>query len=212
MLGILPDPSPPGSYRRYWLPEELRRTSGDVRKILQAGSEVTVHMKVLETERLILRWLTIDDADFIFALMNEPAYLRFIGDKGIKDVVAAREHILTGPVDSYERHGYGLYLTERKEDGVSIGICGLVNRESLDGVDIGFAFLAEFWSSGYARESAEAVVAYGKNVIGLERILAITAPDNESSIKLLGKIGFNFAGMISVFEDEPDVKLFTRDE
>ena len=165
---------------------------------------------VLETDRLFLRHLTTADAAFMYKLMNEPAYLRYIGDKGIESVAAAREYILEGPVDSYERFGYGLYLTERKKDGASIGICGLVNRDSLDGVDIGFAFLSEFWSCGYAHESAIAVVEYGKNVIGLNRILAVTTPDNHSSIRLLEKIGFGFERMAKVFPDEPDVKLYVR--
>ena len=178
---------------------------------LQAGPGGAVIVKVLETERLIVRWLTDEDADFIFALMNEPSYVRFIGDKGIRTIEDAREYVRRGPLESYERFGYGLYLTERKKDEVPIGICGLVNRDSLEGVEIGFAFLSRYWSNGYAHESAEAIVEFGKNVVGLNKILAITAPDNHSSIKLLEKIGFHFKKMISVFEGEPDVKLFTRE-
>lgn len=144
-------------------------------------------------------------------LMNEPSYLRFIGDKGVRNVADARQYILDGPVDSYGRYGYGLNLTERKEDGAPIGICGLVNRESLEGVDIGFAFLFDYWSNGYAHEAANATLEYAKNVVGLGRILAITAPDNNNSIKLLEKMGFQFEGMASVFADEPEVKLYARE-
>ena len=167
-------------------------------------------MKVLETERLILRQITTDDAEFIFTLMNEPSYLRFIGDKGIKTIRDAREYIQNGPVDSYEQFGYGLYLTELKNNGESIGICGLVNRETIEGVDIGFAFLPKYWSNGYAYESAKAVVAYGKNILGLKHIVAITADDNQSSIRLIEKIGLRFEKMVSLSADEPDVKLFSR--
>jgi len=102
-------------------------------------------------------------------------------------------------------------LTELKNNGESIGICGLVNRETIEGVDIGFAFLPKYWSNGYAYESAKAVVAYGKNILGLKHIVAITADDNQSSIRLIEKIGLRFEKMVSLAEDEPDVKLFARE-
>jgi RimJ/RimL family protein N-acetyltransferase len=168
-------------------------------------------VKVLETDRLILRHLTAEDAEFMLKLMNEPSYLRFIGDKGIENVADARQYILDGPVESYARYGYGLNLTERKIDGTPIGICGLVNRSALDGVDIGFAFLFDYWSNGYAHEAAKATLEYAKKVVGLDRILAITAPDNRNSIKLLEKMGFKFERMLNVFADEPDVNLYARE-
>jgi RimJ/RimL family protein N-acetyltransferase len=173
------------------------------------GTQGAITLKVLETERLILRWITTADVAFIHMLMNEPSYLRFIGDKGIETIADAHEYILNGPVDSYENFGYGLYLTELKEDGAPIGICGLVNRESIEDVDIGFAFLPEYWAKGYAHESAEAVIAYGKNVVGLKRIVAVTTADNQSSIRLIEKIGLRFEKMVSLSADESDVKLFS---
>jgi RimJ/RimL family protein N-acetyltransferase len=127
---------------------------------------------------LILRRLETGDAEFILALLNDPSFLRFIGDKGVRTVDDAREYISNGPLASYERFGFGLYLTERKDDGVPIGICGLLKREALKDVDVGFAFLPRFWSKGYAFESASAVMAYGRNVLGLS-IVAIISPDNE---------------------------------
>lgn len=147
----------------------------------------------------------------MYALMNDPAYLRFIGDKGIRTVSDARKYILNGPAHSYEHYGYGLYLTELKKRGEPIGICGLVNRESLEDVDIGFAFLPQYWAQGYAHESAAAVIEYGKNIIGLKRIVAVTAADNQSSIRLIEKIGMRFEKMTSVFADQPDVKLFAAE-
>lgn len=147
----------------------------------------------------------------MYVLMTDHAYLRFIGDKGIRTVADARKYILNGPVHSYERFGYGLYLTELKKRGEPIGICGLVNRESLDDIDIGFAFLPEYWAKGYAHESAAAVIEYAKNVIGLRRIVAVTAADNQSSIRLIEKIGMRFEKMASVFADQADVKLFALD-
>jgi RimJ/RimL family protein N-acetyltransferase len=168
-------------------------------------------VKVLETARLILRWLSVEDAEFILRLLNEPSFVRFIGDKGVRTVDDARNYILRGPVDSYERFGFGLYLTELKDDGVPIGICGLLKRESLEDVDIGFAFLPQFWRKGYAFESSSAVMTYGRRVIGLNRIVAITSPENDASIKVLEKLGLSFERMIKLSEDEPEIKLFASE-
>jgi RimJ/RimL family protein N-acetyltransferase len=168
-------------------------------------------MKVLETERLILRWQSIDDADFVLGLLNEPSWLRFIGDRGVRTVEDARAYILKGPVAMYERFGFGLFLTELKEEGVPIGICGLVKRDFLDDVDVGFAFLPEFWGRGYAYEAASAVMEYGKSALGLKRIVAITAQDNHSSIRLLEKLGLSFERLIRSPGEGPEIKLFAWD-
>jgi RimJ/RimL family protein N-acetyltransferase len=164
-------------------------------------------LKVLETDRLILRRLSTEDADFILELVNEPSWLRFIGDKGVRSIADARDYILKGPVESYERFGFGL-----KENGTPIGLCGLIKRESLKDVDIGFAFLPKFWGKGYAYESASAVMAYGKSAFGLNRIVAITTPDNHSSIKVLEKLGFKFEQMVRLSVEAPEIKLFAHDE
>lgn len=169
-------------------------------------------MKVLETDRLILRRLSTDDAEFILKLVNEPSWLRFIGDKGVRSIADARDYILKGPVESYERFGFGLYLVELKENGTPIGICGLIKRESLKDVDLGFAFLPKFWGNGYAYESASAVMAYGKSALGLNRIVAVTTPDNHSSIKVLEKLGFRFEQMVRLSADASEIKLFAHDE
>jgi RimJ/RimL family protein N-acetyltransferase len=163
---------------------------------------------MLETDRLILRQLTTDDAEFILDLLNQPSFLQFIGDKGVRTLDDARQYILAGPVASYERFGFGLYLTALKDSRVSIGICGLIKRETLEDVDVGFALLPQFWSTGYAFEAASAVMAYGRNVLGLDRIVAITSPDNYASIKLLEKIGLRFEELVRLSEDAPEVKLF----
>jgi RimJ/RimL family protein N-acetyltransferase len=168
-------------------------------------------MKVLETDRLILRWLSTDDAEFILELLNEPSFLRFIGDKGVRTLEDARNYILNGPVDMYNRLGFGLYLTELKEGGIPIGICGLIKRDGLEDVDIGFAFLPRFWAKGYAYEAASAVMAYGKDVLGLKRIVAITSPDNDASRKLLEKLGLRFEHMIRLSEETEEVRLFVAD-
>ena len=168
-------------------------------------------MIVLETERLTLRRLEIGDAEFILGLLNDPSFLRFIGDKKVRTLDDAREYISSGPIASYERHGFGLYLTERREDGVPIGICGLLKRESLKDVDVGFAFLPRFWSNGYAFESASAVMAYARNVLGLSRVVAITSPDNDASIRLLTKLGMKFESMVRLSEEGPEVRLFATE-
>ena len=166
-------------------------------------------MMVLETERLVLRRLCIDDAEFILALLNEPSFLRYIGDKGVRTLDEARQYISNGPVDSYERNGFGLYLVVLKDGAQPIGISGLVKRDTLPDADIGFAFLPAYWSQGYAVESAAAVMKYAREVLGLDRILAITTPDNAASQKLLGKIGLRFERMIKLSEDAEEIRLFT---
>ena len=168
-------------------------------------------MKVLETEHLILRRFTVEDGEFILELLNDPSWVRFIGDKGVKTLDAAREYILKSLVAMYERLGFGLYLTELKAESVPIGMCGLIKRDSLEDVDIGFAFLPKFRGKGYAYESAAAVMAYGKKILGLNRIVAITSPDNYGSARLLEKLGFNFERMVKLSDDSGEVRLFASD-
>jgi len=165
-------------------------------------------LKVLETDRLILRWLSTDDAEFILELLNDPSFLQFIGDKGVRTLEDARDYIMKGPVEMYARLGFGLYLTELKEGDVPIGICGLIKRDGLEDVDIGFALLPRFWAKGYAYESASAVMAYGKDVLGLNRIVAITSPDNHASANLLEKLGLQFERMLRLSEEAQEVRLF----
>jgi RimJ/RimL family protein N-acetyltransferase len=165
-------------------------------------------MNVLRTERLELRELGLHDDEFILRLLNEASFLRFIGDKGVRTLSDAREYILKGPMDSYQRFGFGLYLTSLRDGGAPIGICGLVKRDALPDVDVGFAFLSQYWSRGYAAESAAAVLDYGRRQLDLQRIVAITSPDNHASIAVLEKIGLKFERMIRLSEDTSELKLF----
>lgn len=165
-------------------------------------------MTVLETERLSLRRLTTDDAAFILELVNEPAWLEFIGDKNVHSLDDARNYILNGPIGMYERLGHGLYLVELKQ-GTAVGICGLIKRDGLDDVDIGFALLSRFNGKGYAIEAARAVMSYGRNVLKLGRIVAITKPANEKSIKLLAKLGLQFEKNVRLSTKTPEVALFS---
>jgi RimJ/RimL family protein N-acetyltransferase len=166
-------------------------------------------MKVLETDRLILRHLTTDDADFVLTLVNEPSFIRFIGDKQVRTLDDARRYIVDGPVKSYEMHGFGLNLVELNTGPTPIGICGILKRDTLPEPDIGFAFLPEYWNQGYAFEAAAAVMKHARDTFGLDQILAITSPDNEASARLLGKIGFTFDRLVKLSEDTAAVKLFS---
>jgi RimJ/RimL family protein N-acetyltransferase len=165
-------------------------------------------MPVLETERLTLSRLCVDDSAFILELLNEPPFVLHIGDKGVRTSDDAVQYILAGPMASYERFGFGLYRVALKATRESIGICGLLKRELLPDVDLGFAFLQRFWSMGYAFESAAAVLAQARDMFGLKRILAITSPDNVASVGLLVKLGFFFERMVRLSEHSPEIQLF----
>ena len=149
-----------------------------------------------------------EDAEFIFELVNEAAFIRNIGDKGVRTLDDARNYILTGPVTSYAKFGFGLYLVALRETGEAIGICGLLKRDSLEDVDIGFAFLERFRRKGFAYEAAAAVMGYGRNALGLKRIVAITSADNEGSMRVLEKIGLRFEKMIRMPGSDEDTRLF----
>jgi len=163
---------------------------------------------ILATERLILRRFTDDDDAFILELLNDPAWLRFIGDKGVRTLEEARNYLHKGPIAMYERHGFGLYLTERKSDHIPIGMCGLIKRDALEDVDIGFAFLPAYRNQGYAFESATAVLAHGQEAFGLKRIVAITSPDNDRSAALLEKLGMKLAKTVKLDGHDDEVRLY----
>ncbi len=167
-------------------------------------------MIVIETERLKLRQFLPADAPFILTLLNEPSFLRYIGDKKVRNLDDAEQYILSGPITSYEENGFGLYLVKLKESGIPIGTCGLIKRPELPDVDIGFAFLPDFWNQGFASEAAAAVLKRGYEILQLKRIVAITSLDNDSSIKLLQRMGFTFESIISLGKDREQVNLFGR--
>jgi RimJ/RimL family protein N-acetyltransferase len=164
---------------------------------------------VFETERLILRRLSVDDAAFMRRLVNEPSWLEFIGDRGVRTEADAREYLRAGAIASYERHGFGLWAVEIRGRDTPIGICGLVKRDFLEDVDLGFAFLPEFWGKGYAREAAAAAVDFARRELGMRRLVAITATANRRSIDLLGKLGFAFEKTVSHPGDRGEVLLFS---
>lgn len=149
------------------------------------------------------------DAPFILALLNEPSFLRFIGDKKVRTVQDAEQYILNGPVSSYNRNGFGLCLVELKETHTPIGMCGLLKRDELPHADIGFAFMPDFWNKGFAYEAAAAVMNDARERLKLKRVLAITNQDNESSIKLLQKLGFKFERLIKMSTDSAELFLLS---
>ncbi|GHD00475.1 N-acetyltransferase [Pseudorhodoferax aquiterrae] len=155
-------------------------------------------MNVAETPRLTLRRLTLDDAPFYLQLLNEPSWLAHIGDRGVRTPEEAQAHIAAHILAPYARHGFGMYLVQRRGDGTALGLCGLVQREALPAPDIGFALLQQHEGLGYAREAAQAVLWHAFRELQLPRLLAITAPTNLRSTKLLGALGFHFQGMVPV--------------
>jgi len=164
-------------------------------------------MNILETERLTLREFTAEDAEFILQLVNEPSFIQNIGDRGVRSLEDAIKYIENGPVTSYARNGFGLYLVTLKESGEAIGMCGLIKRATLDDVDIGYAFLPKFWSKGYAVESALAVKEQAHSH-GLKRLVAIVDPANTGSIRVLEKLGLTYEKMVRLSADDIELKLF----
>ena len=168
-------------------------------------------MKILDTARLALRLITIDDAPFYLRLVNDPAWLQFIGNKGVRSVADARQAILDGPVAMQLRCGFSLYLCELKDSATPIGLCGLIKRDSLADVDIGFAFLPEFCGSGYGYEAAAAVLQYANQKLGIERLVAITKPDNRHSIRLLERLGMVLQHGTAMSKATEQINLYARD-
>jgi RimJ/RimL family protein N-acetyltransferase len=168
-------------------------------------------MIVAETERLLVRWFEPDDAGFILELVNEPSWIRFIGDKNVRDVEGARAYLERGPIDSYRKRGFGLNLVALRASGAPIGMCGLIKRDTLPDVDVGFAFLPAYWGRGYAQESAAAVLDHGRRALGVTRVVAILSPDNESSAKLLERLGFRRDGMIRMPPDDEELLHYVSD-
>lgn len=158
----------------------------------------------LETSRLQIRWLDFDDAEFIFQLVNDPDWIRFIGDKGVSNFDDARNYIETGPVEMYRKYGFGLNRVALKANDKAIGICGILQRETLSEVDLGFAFLPDYRRQGYAFEASQAILEHGLKILGLQRIAAILSPQNMISANLLGKLGFRFE---QNYQAEPDTDI-----
>lgn len=163
---------------------------------------------VLGTERLHLREIEARDAAFIVELLNDPSWLRFIGDKNVRTRADAERYIEEGPRAMYRRLGFGLYLVALRSTGEPTGICGLIRREGLDDVDLGFAFLPRHCGQGYAFESSVAMLGYARDVLALPRVVAITSRDNLRSARLLARLGFQFERDIRLRADAEELALY----
>jgi len=166
---------------------------------------------VLETERLILRELVPDDAPFMLELLNDPAYILNIADRGVRDVEGARRYLEERWRASYAEHGFGLWVVVHRETGASTGLCGLVRRDGLDDVDIGYAFLPAFRGRGFALESALGVKAHARDMVGLTRLVAIVTPGNARSIQVLERLGMRFERTLRLPGDASDVALYATE-
>lgn len=165
----------------------------------------------IETARLSLTELTAADAEFIRGLLNEPSFLRFIGDRGVHTTEDAKRYIRDGPAAMIARHGFGLLRVGLKPQDTPIGICGVLRRDALPDPDLGFSLLPAYWSQGYAFEAAQAALrdARARGVAG--RVLAIVAPDNAPSMRLLVRLGFRFERLTRLPDDAAEVCLFASE-
>jgi RimJ/RimL family protein N-acetyltransferase len=166
-------------------------------------------MTLLSTERLFLRKFNLNDADFLIKLMNDKDWIRNIGDRGVHSIRDAEEYIRTRFLKSYDENGFGFYVIALKDSGQLIGTAGLVNREGLEHVDIGYGMLPEYRGKGYAFEATKAVYDYGYSELGLNKIIAIVNPDNQGSINLLKKLGLRFEKMIRLPDEDKEIELFS---
>lgn len=168
-------------------------------------------MQEIVTERLSIRPFELADAALILRLLNEPGFIRNIGDRGVRDLESARHYLESGPLASYAAHGFGMWRLALRADDTPIGMVGLLKRAFLDDIDVGYALLPEFCGCGYALEAAGAAVAYARETLGADRLLAIVSPGNEPSIRLLHKLGFVDGGTVRMPADETDLLLFALD-
>lgn len=163
---------------------------------------------IITTERLHLRTLTTDDATFYLMLVNDPSFIENIRDKGIRTLDEARTDIINGPMTSQEKIGFSLYLMERKEDAQPIGLCGLIKRETLKNVDIGYALLPQFTGQGYAKEAATATLEYANKHLRITKLAGITSPENSASNKLLQSLGFTLEAVVVLEGESRDTNLY----
>ena len=164
---------------------------------------------LIETDRLRLRAITIDDTELMLAVWNDPAFMRNVMDRGIRTPEQARDALKDGALRLFSNFGYGPYCMSLKSDGSMIGICGLFKRENLDDPDIGFAVLPDYCGQGYAGEAAEAVVAYARADLGLRALTAIVSRGNTASIGLIEKLGLTFESMITMPGEEDSIRLYS---
>ncbi|MGV3630548.1 MAG: GNAT family N-acetyltransferase [Bacteroidota bacterium] len=164
--------------------------------------------KILETERLIIREFTPEDAPYILEQLTSEEWLRFIGDRKVYNLADARHYLVSHLIPPYEAKGFGFYAVDLKNGGKTIGMCGLVKREELEDIDIGFAFLPAYFGKGYAYESAKAVLDHAFENLEQESICAITLAENQSSVNLLKKLGLNYKTQVLFGDAQEELMLF----
>ena len=165
-------------------------------------------MTPLTTARLRLREFTLDDAAFVLRLLNEPSFIANIADRGVRTIADAERYLADGPMTSYARHGFGLWMVEALGSGIPVGMCGLIRREGLEDADIGYAFVPEFWGAGFATEAGAATLSLARESFGLERVVAIVSPGNARSVRVLERLGFADEGMVKLKEDSEPLRFF----
>jgi [ribosomal protein S5]-alanine N-acetyltransferase len=163
---------------------------------------------ILDTDRLRLSPVTVDDTELMLAVWNDPAFIRNVADRGIRTVEQAREAIEDGVQKLFENHGFGPCSMSLKSDGTQLGICGLFKRENLDAPDIGFSVLPAHCGKGFAGEAAAAVVSYAQSELGISALTAIVSPTNVPSIGLIEKLGLKFERMITMPGDDDATSLY----
>jgi RimJ/RimL family protein N-acetyltransferase len=163
---------------------------------------------LLITDRLIIQEFILDDAPFILELVNEPDWIKFIGDRKVCDLTDAKNYMVNSFFTSYTTHGFGPYLVALKENEMPIGMSCLIKREVLESVYIGYAFLKKHRGKGYAMEAVLATKNYAHEELELGALVAITNTENEASISFLKKLGFQFEKKIILPEETEEVLLF----
>jgi ribosomal-protein-alanine N-acetyltransferase len=166
-------------------------------------------METIESERIFLRPLTLEDSEFILQLLNTDGFIKYIGDRNVRTIDQAKDYLLNGPLKSYETNGFGLSLAELKTDLTPVGMCGLLKRDYLDHPDVGFAFLPNYTGKGYAREIVKEIIRFGLNDLKMNKIFAIVLPENSSSIKLLEKVGFRYDKNVISPDTNEELSLYS---
>jgi RimJ/RimL family protein N-acetyltransferase len=161
---------------------------------------------VAVTPRLRLRWLDAGDAAFVLELLNDPDWIRNIGPRDVHTLEAAARYIEERFQPGYRRHGFGLNLVEARHGGEALGLCGLIKRDTLDDLDLGFAFLPRHRGHGYALEAAQAVMRQAA-ALGVSRVVAIVLPGNAASLRLLGRLGFRYERNVRLAADDDELEL-----
>ncbi|MBA6413498.1 GNAT family N-acetyltransferase [Parahaliea sp. F7430] len=165
-------------------------------------------MPGIKTPRLLIESLTLADADFILSMLNDPDFVANVADRGIRSLEQARQYIADGPLRSYRELGFGMYILRKRSTRESIGVCGLFKRAELKDVDIGYGLLPAARGQGLALEAAQGVYDYATSELGLTRLVAIVAPTNAPSIKLLEKLGLRYESEIQLASSDKPVLLY----